>query len=165
MIVNKIAAIAVMGISLFLCGASCSAENKAQDSAQTQAAQEESIDSKIEKGEIKVVETKSGLKYADIKEGTGNSPRKGDIVVVHYTGTFEDGKKFDSSVDRGTPFEFRLGMGQVIKGWDEGVATMKEGGKRRLIVPGSLAYGKRGIQGVIPPNATLIFDVEFIRIK
>lgn len=165
MTVNKITAIALMGVSLFLCGASCSAENKNSEPAQKQEVQEETIESKIEKGELKVVETKTGLKYVDIKEGTGNAPRKGDIVVVHYTGTFEDGRKFDSSVDRGTPFEFRLGMGQVIKGWDEGVATMKEGGKRRLIVPGNLAYGKRGVPGVIPSNATLIFDVEFIKIK
>ena len=121
------------------------------------------------KGESKMVENKSGLKYVDIVEGTGRVPKKGDKVTVHYTGRFEDGRKFDSSVDRGTPFQFRLGMREVIPGWDEGVATMKEGGKRKLIVPGNLAYGKRGIvsggQVIIPPNATLIFDVEFIRIE
>jgi len=112
----------------------------------------------------KVVTTASGLKYEDIQVGKGDSPKKGDIVTVHYTGTFENGKKFDSSVDRGQPFEFPIGMGRVIKGWDEGVMTMKVGGKRKLIIPGNLAYGPAG-RGPIPPNATLLFDVELIGIK
>lgn len=117
------------------------------------------------KGKNKVVTTKSGLQYEDIKVGTGASPKAGDMVKVHYVGTLENGHKFDSSRDRGTPFRFRIGVGQVIKGWDEGVATMKVGGQRKLIIPGNLAYGPNGIPGVIPPNATLIFDVELLGIN
>jgi len=106
------------------------------------------------------ITTPSGLKYVDIVEGTGVSPQPGQTVTVDYTGTLENGQKFDSSLDRGQPFSFRIGMGQVIKGWDEGVMTMKVGGKRRLIIPSQLGYGARGAGGVIPPNATLIFEVE-----
>lgn len=110
------------------------------------------------------VTTDSGLQYVDIVEGTGASPQKGQTVVVHYTGTLEDGSKFDSSRDRNQPFSFKIGVGQVIKGWDEGVASMKVGGQRKLIIPPDLGYGARGAGGVIPPNATLIFDVELLRI-
>ena len=112
-----------------------------------------------------VVKTPSGLKYIDLKEGEGETPTKGQTVVVHYTGTLEDGTKFDSSRDRGTPFSFKIGVGQVIKGWDEGVGSMKVGGRRQLIIPPELGYGSRGAGGVIPPNATLIFDVELLSIK
>ena len=116
-----------------------------------------------------VVTTSSGLKYIDVKAGTGASPQTGQTCVMHYTGwLYENGKKgakFDSSVDRGQPFEFKIGMGQVIRGWDEGVATMKTGGKRTLIMPPTLGYGARGAGGVIPPNATLMFDVELLGVK
>ncbi len=117
----------------------------------------------------KTMTTPSGLEITDITVGTGSMPRPGQICVMHYTGWLYDngtkGKKFDSSVDRGQPFEFKIGAGQVIKGWDEGVATMHAGGKRTLIIPPSLGYGSRGAGGVIPPNATLIFDVELLAVK
>ncbi len=109
--------------------------------------------------------TPSGLAYKDVKEGTGATPKKGQTVVVHYTGTLDDGTKFDSSVDRGQPFDFMIGVGQVIQGWDEGVATMKVGGKRALKIPSDLAYGTRGAGGLIPPNATLHFTVELLEVK
>jgi len=112
--------------------------------------------------EENVVTTDSGLKYVDIVEGTGATPKKGQTVSVHYTGTLENGTKFDSSRDRGQPFQFPLGAGRVIKGWDEGIATMKIGGQRKLIIPPDLGYGSRGAGGVIPPNATLLFDVELL---
>ncbi len=111
------------------------------------------------------VTTPSGLKYVEIAEGTGDTPAKGQTVSVHYTGTLESGKKFDSSRDRNQPFEFQIGEGQVIKGWDEGLSTMKVGGRRKLIIPADLGYGARGAGGAIPPNATLIFDVELLKIK
>ena len=112
-----------------------------------------------------VVTTPSGLKYIDIQEGDGATPTAGQTVVVHYTGTLENGSKFDSSRDRNRPFSFKLGAGQVIKGWDEGLSTMKVGGRRQLIIPPELGYGARGAGGVIPPNATLVFDVELLRIS
>ena len=106
--------------------------------------------------------TPSGAEYWDLKVGTGVAASSGKAVRVHYTGWLTDGKKFDSSVDRGQPFMFTLGAGQVIKGWDEGVTGMKVGGKRQLRIPPQLGYGARGAGGVIPPNATLIFDVELL---
>ena len=111
------------------------------------------------------ITTPSGLKYIDIEVGTGDSPTTGQTVKVHYTGTLTDGKKFDSSLDRGQPFSFKIGVGQVIKGWDEGVATMKVGGKRTLIIPPDLGYGERGAGGVIPGNATLLFDIELLGVN
>jgi peptidylprolyl isomerase len=115
------------------------------------------------------VTTPSGLQIIDTQVGTGETPKRGQICVMHYTGWLSEngakGRKFDSSVDRGRPFEFPIGMQQVIAGWDEGVATMKVGGKRTLIIPPQLGYGARGAGGVIPPNATLIFDVELLGVK
>ena len=117
----------------------------------------------------KTMTTASGLQITDSKVGTGASPKTGQICVMHYTGWLYEngvkGKKFDSSVDRGQPFEFPRRQGRVIKGWDEGVATMKVGGKRTLIIPPALGYGARGAGGVIPPNATLMFDVELLGVK
>jgi len=119
--------------------------------------------------ESKATTTLSGLKIIDTKVGTGATPKTGETCVMHYTGWLYEngakGKKFDSSVDRGQPFPFKIGVGQVIPGWDEGVSTMKVGGKRTLIIPADLGYGARGAGGVIPPNATLIFDVELLDVK
>ena len=111
------------------------------------------------------VTTASGLQYTDIAVGKGPVPTPGQTVVVHYTGTLENGTKFDSSRDRGEPFSFALGQGQVIPGWDEGLASMHIGGRRWLHIPSKLAYGERGAGGVIPPNAPLIFDVELLSVK
>jgi peptidylprolyl isomerase len=117
----------------------------------------------------KTMTTASGLQIADSKVGTGATPRSGQTCVMHYTGWLYEngakGKKFDSSVDRGEPFEFPIGQKRVIAGWDEGVATMKVGGKRTLIIPPALGYGSRGAGGVIPPNATLMFEVELLDVK
>lgn len=109
--------------------------------------------------------TDTGLQYEDIVVGEGATPQKGRRVTVHYTGTLEDGTKFDSSVDRGEPFSFTIGVGQVIKGWDEGVMSMQVGGRRRLTIPPTLGYGAQGAGGVIPPNATLLFDVELLSVR
>lgn len=109
--------------------------------------------------------TASGLKYEDIKQGDGDVATAGKTVSVHYTGWLTDGKKFDSSKDRGQPFEFPLGGGRVIKGWDEGVEGMKVGGTRKLTIPPELGYGSRGAGGVIPPGATLVFEVELLKVR
>jgi peptidylprolyl isomerase len=113
----------------------------------------------------KAITTPSGLQYVDEVVGNGAQPTKGQQVTVHYTGTLADGTKFDSSKDRNSPFTFQIGVGQVIKGWDEGVATMKVGGKRKLIIPSDLGYGSRGAGGKIPGGATLHFDVELLAVK
>ena len=135
------------------------AEEKAAAPAEKAAAKKES----------KMMTTPSGLQYEDTKVGTGASPKAGQTCVMHYTGwLWENGKKgakFDSSVDAGKPFQFPLGQGRVIKGWDEGGATMKIGGKRTLLIPSDLAYGDRGYPGVIPAKATLLFDVELLGVK
>ena len=116
-----------------------------------------------------MTQTPSGLQFEDTQAGTGASPAKGQTCSMHYTGWLwvngAKGKKFDSSLDRGRPFEFKIGMGQVIKGWDEGVASMKVGGKRTLLIPPALGYGDRGVgNGLIPGGATLLFEVELLRI-
>ncbi len=119
--------------------------------------------------ETKMQKTPSGLQYEDTVVGTGATPKTGQTCVMHYTGWLWEngakGKKFDSSLDRGRPFEFQIGRGMVIRGWDEGVATMKVGGKRTLLIPPDLGYGARGAGGVIPPNATLLFEVELLAVK
>jgi len=109
--------------------------------------------------------TPSGLEYEDLQEGTGTEATTGKSVSVHYTGWLTNGKKFDSSHDRNQAFEFFLGGGRVIRGWDEGVVGMKEGGKRKLTIPPHLGYGSQGAGGVIPPNATLVFEVELIKVR
>jgi FKBP-type peptidyl-prolyl cis-trans isomerase len=111
------------------------------------------------------MKTASGLEYVEVEAGTGVQAAAGKTVSVHYTGKFQDGKVFDSSIPRGEALTFKLGVGQVIKGWDEGIALMKVGGKAQLIIPPDLAYGERGAGGVIPPNATLVFDVELVSVK
>jgi peptidylprolyl isomerase len=127
------------------------------------------LDAPMARAQETAVTTPSGLQVTDSKVGDGASPAPGQICVMHYTGWLyengQKGRKFDSSLDRGEPFEFPIGTGRVIKGWDEGVATMKVGGKRTLIIPPELGYGARGAGGVIPPNATLIFDVELLDIR
>jgi peptidylprolyl isomerase len=134
------------------------------------AAGDEKSKAETEKGksESKMQRLPSGLQYEDVKVGTGATPKTGQTCVVHYTGWLWEngakGAKFDSSVDRGQPFEFTLG-GRVIKGWNEGVATMKVGGKRNLLIPPALGYGERGMGGVIPPNATLFFEIELLGTK
>jgi len=117
------------------------------------------------KGNGKVIKTKSGLQYEEMTVGKGVAPKTGQQVTVHYTGTLKDGTKFDSSRDKGEPFTFGIGQGQVIAGWDEGVISMKVGGRRKLIIPSDLGYGERGAGGVIPPNAQLIFDVELLGVQ
>lgn len=111
------------------------------------------------------MKTTSGLEYIEIEIGAGAQAAAGKTVSVHYTGKLQNGKAFDSSISRGQPIEFTLGKGMVIKGWDEGIALMKVGGKAQLIIPPHLGYGERGAGGVIPPNATLIFDVELVSVR
>ena len=113
----------------------------------------------------KTITTGSGLKYIDIVVGKGRKAEFGDTAIVHYTGWLQNGTKFDSSRDRNEPFSFRLGSGMVIKGWDEGVSTMNKGGKRRLVIPPHLGYGRRGAGNIIPPDATLTFEVELIDLR
>ena len=111
------------------------------------------------------VRTASGLKYTDLVEGTGPTPQPGQTVSVHYLGTLQNGTKFDSSYDRGAPMEYKIGVQSMIKGWDEGVSTMRVGGKRRLIVPPALGYGPSGRPPKIPPNSTLVFEIELLSAK
>lgn len=130
-----------------------------------QAAPPPPADAPTDLDEASLTATASGLKYYDLEEGAGASPQQGQTAVVHYTGWLEDGTMFDSSLLRGQPFEFAVGLGQVIPGWDEGVASMNIGGKRQLVIPAELGYGASGAGDVIPPNATLIFEVELLDVK
>ena len=120
---------------------------------------------KISETSDNMITTASGLQYEDLEVGDGATAQEGNTVIVHYTGWLEDGTKFDSSLDRDVPFDFILGTGGVIQGWDEGVAGMKVGGVRKLVIPPELGYGPSGAGGVIPPNATLIFEVELLEIR
>jgi FKBP-type peptidyl-prolyl cis-trans isomerase FkpA len=134
--------------------------------AATAFGQHKAAEKKMEKKESKMVKLPDGLQYEDLKVGSGMVAKSGQTVSVHYTGWLTNGKKFDSSLDRGQPFSFQLGAGQVIKGWDEGVAGMKVGGKRKLIIPPQLAYGDRGAgNGLIPPHSTLVFEVELLGVR
>lgn len=146
--VERLLVLLLVGVGLAI--AACSDKEVKSASAPAQAT------------EAKEVTTPSGLSYVDLVVGTGAQPVAGKAVKAHYTGWLENGTKFDSSVDRGEPFVFTIGTGEVIPGWDEGVMSMKVGGKRRLIVPPQLGYGAAGAGGVIPPNATLIFEVELL---
>jgi len=134
----------------------------AQAASQEGKAMEPHKDAAAKDATAKEVVTPTGLKYVDLKIGTGAEAKAGNVVEVHYTGWLTDGTKFDSSRDRNEPLRFKLGVGQVIKGWDEGVAGMKVGGKRKLTIPPELGYGKQGAGGVIPPGATLVFEVELL---
>ncbi len=149
----------ILCIILFI---SCGSEKK-------EPAKEEPATLKQEIEPIKIpdtaVTTESGLQYVDIKVGEGETPQKGQVVKTHYTGWLISGKKFDSSLDRNEPLKFELGVGRVIPGWDEGISTMQVGGKRKLFVPSHLGYGERGYPPVIPPNATLVFEVELLGVE
>ncbi len=159
--ITAFAAVLLLMIS-FLNGSSSSAST--QPASNQAAAPVPTMNAAKAPAPAGAVTSPSGLQYVDKVVGTGQQPQKGQRVVVHYTGYLDNGTKFDSSVDRGQPFEFLLGTGQVIPGWDEGIASMRIGGKRRLVIPSNLAYGAQG-QGPIPPNARLTFDVELIGVK
>ena len=149
-------------ISLIIAG--CQSSNKSQQNSQQDAPQS-AASYPGEATSQQPESTASGLKYIDMMMGNGAMPQAGNQVTVHYSGYLTNGQKFDSSLDHNQPLTFTIGMGQVIKGWDEGVATMKVGGKRKLIIPAELGYGSRGASGVIPPDAELIFDVELLEVK
>lgn len=165
----KPAAVFAALLSLALAACDPPATTKPTADAQQGMAAEAAPTAAQQTGTASMTTTASGLEYTDTVAGTGASPKTGQTCVMHYTGWLREngakGRKFDSSHDRGQPFEFPIGTGRVIKGWDEGVASMKIGGKRTLIIPPDLGYGQRGAGGVIPPGATLIFDVELLDVK
>jgi peptidylprolyl isomerase len=159
----------VLICALALSAPAALAQTKTAPKGPEAAAKAEAPKAGAEKKESKMVKTESGLGYEDVVVGTGPSPETGQTCVMHYTGWLwvneAKGTKFDSSLDRGRPFEFPIGRGRVIKGWDEGVAAMKVGGKRTLLIPPTLGYGDRGAGNVIPPGATLLFEVELLGVK
>jgi len=164
--------IAVASLLAFVCTAVALAEAKPDSTkaATAEVTKKDTTKAPVAAGKTKVekqdtVTTASGLKYVDIKTGNGAVPKTGQIVEVHYTGWFSDGKMFQSSKDRGVPISFPLGQGKVVKGWDEGLSTMKVGGVRKLILAPALAYGAAGRAPLIPPNATLVFEVELLSVK
>lgn len=147
---------------LVIVGCAASSKNTASPSSQSSGTLSTGAKTTSATGEHTLP---SGLKYEDLKVGDGPVAENGSTVTVHYTGWLRDNTKFDSSLDRGQPFSFVVGSGQVIRGWDEGVAGMKVGGRRRLTIPPELGYGERGAAGVIPPNATLLFEVELLQVQ
>lgn len=161
----SVAIFTVLLVGLILPG--CSKTDNAVEQTAPQVKVEENPKANLQSnaGSSQKVTTETGLQYEDTVIGTGKSPEPGQKVSVHYTGWLLDGTKFDSSVDRGQPFQFPIGQRQVIRGWDEGVMTMKVGGKRRLTIPSDLAYGDSGFGDVIPPGATLVFDVELLDVN
>lgn len=160
-VIGAVAGAAVLLLALSFAGGGAAQSAAPAAQATVPAAQQPAGAAQTSPG---LVTTASGLQYIDQVVGAGARPQAGQTVVVHYTGYLDDGTVFDSSVQRNQPFEFTLGAGQVIRGWDEGLATMNIGGKRRLIIPPALAYGSQG-QGAIPPNARLTFDVELLNVK
>jgi FKBP-type peptidyl-prolyl cis-trans isomerase len=150
----------ILGLLIVLIGAGVWVTACAKKGAQTDVASNAATASSGA-----TITTASGLQYVILQQGSGQVAEAGHMVTVHYTGWLTNGTKFDSSVDRGQPFQFGLGQGQVIKGWDEGVAGMKVGEKRKLIIPSNLGYGERGAGNVIPPNSTLVFDVELLGVQ
>jgi len=152
--------VSLLGLSFFLLG--CPLSQKSTSAPKEVVTPKMTKTSSTSPTSQDPVTTESGLTYIDQAIGTGDIPQKGQRVSVHYTGRLKDGKKFDSSLDRNRPFEFTLGVGQVIKGWDEGISTMRVGGKRKLIIPPELGYGERGVGALIPPDAELHFDVELL---
>ncbi|PIT92590.1 MAG: peptidylprolyl isomerase [Candidatus Harrisonbacteria bacterium CG10_big_fil_rev_8_21_14_0_10_42_17] len=155
---KKYIVIIIITIVVIIIGRALYQDNQTKETLQTKTT--------IENEEVmEKTPNENGLQIENIKEGTGEGAKNGDVVSVHYTGTLVDGTKFDSSLDRGTPFQFTLGTGTVIKGWDQGILGLKVGGKRKLTIPPELGYGANGLGAIIPPNATLIFDVELIAIN